>query len=443
MNEYLRIAPFVPARVFKANVPGSKSITNRALLLAALSEGPCLLHGVLFSDDSRVFIGALRDLGFELEVSEEERKVRITGLGGRLPVKEGRLYVGSAGTAARFITALLSVAGGRFEMTSSAQMEKRPMEPFLTELARLGVKFTFHKEEGHFPFLLESRGLGLEGPVDLSLDTTASSQFASAMMLAAGSFLSPVTLTLTGDRTEGSYIRMTETMLEEFGIAFKREGNVLSFPRSLSYKKREYFIEPDASAAGYFFAAAAILSASLVVKGLHGGSMQGDIKFVGLLRRMGCTVEDTLEGLMVTGPQKGGLKGIRVNMKDYSDQVLTLCAIAPFAKGPVRIEGVGHIRRQESDRLMAAQTELTKLGVSCHLIEEETGIEIIPDEAWQKEAGQTAEEVVVETYEDHRVAMSFALIGLVRQGVIIHHPECCQKTFEGYFDEMERWRKEE
>lgn len=400
-----------------AEVPGSKSITNRALLLAALSDGECTVRGALFSDDSRAFLSCLADLGFDLQIDEEAKTVRVRGTGGAVPRENAEINVRSAGTAARFLTVMLAFAGGDYLLRSSEQMERRPMEPLLCELSRAGATIECLKQAGHFPFRLCSRGIGVR---EMTIDTDASSQFASAILMSAPVLPHGLTLHLTGGRTEGSYIGITAKMLSQFGIKYTKSGADYFVPAQ-RYTLREYEVEPDFSAADYFFAAAALLGRKVTVRGVRRNSVQGDSRFLDVLEDMGCIAEESAEGVSVTGPQR--LRGVRVNMNDFSDQALTLAAIAPYAQTPTVIEGIGHIRGQECDRIRAMCVNLSAQGVRVE--ERADGVTVYPCPAIRS--------AQIQTFGDHRVAMSFAVAGLKRGGTVIEDPACTKKTFENFF----------
>lgn len=423
MEQY-RVRPLRRSEHIKVIVPGSKSITNRALMLAALGNETCVLNGVLFSDDSRAFLSCLQELGFDVNIEEDKKRVTIVGLGGNIPNRNAAIHVRSAGTAARFLTVMLSFAGGHYTLHSSEQMKKRPMEPLLTELRKAGVKITCLEKEGHFPFVIESEDVKIR---EITMDTNISSQFASALLMAATLLPNGLSLHMSGERSSGAYVLMTLSMLEQFGILVEKNGADCEIGAGQSYGLKEYDIEPDMSAACYFYAMAAILNRKVTVLGTHEAiSMQGDKKFLGILRELGCQVEDLPEGVTVTGVEH--YSGINVNMKDFSDQALTMAVVAAFADTPTRIEHIGHIRMQECDRIYAIVNELNRMGVGCKEVEEIDGIEIIP---------APIKPAVIETYEDHRVAMSFTLAGLRAEGIVIKNPLCCSKTFENYFDVMD------
>ncbi len=409
-------------------VPGSKSITNRALLMAALSDGECRLSGVLFSDDSRHFLQCLKSLGYSVDIDEHGKNVTLKGTSGDIPLKSGVINVGSAGTAARFLTAMLGLSDGIYTIDASEQMKKRPMKPLFDALTAMGAKFTFLENEGFLPVKVMG-ALYDNGTVktDVDIDISRSTQFLSALMMVAPVLKDGLNIHITSEKTDGSYIRITAKMMEQFGCGVIHDGALYTIGAGERYTARDYLIEPDVSAACYFYAAAAITGGTAVVKNVHFDSMQGDVRFIQLLEKMGCAVTDTEQGIRVNGCAEGIYDGTDVDMNDFSDQSMTLAAVAAFAQTPTYIRNIGHIRLQESDRLHGIAVELEKLG--CTAIEEESAIRIIP----AKLHGG-----VVSTYDDHRMAMSFALIGLKVSGIVIDGYECCKKTFENYFEVLEQ-----
>lgn len=441
-------------------VPGSKSMTNRALLMAALSDGTAEISGVLFSDDSRHFLECLLSLGVEVDIREKERKVRIAGCGGQIPAKEAVINVGSAGTAARFLTAMLGFSDGTYTIEASEQMKKRPMKPLLDLLEQAGAQICYLEKEGFLPISIrgcacerqretqdvlreepkeqqENEGMG-QSPICLELDISRSTQFLSALLLISPMIKQGLRIHITSEKTDGSYIRITRAMMQEAGVEVAFNGRDYEVPgeatvQTIGVSEREknrptyhissYKVEPDMSAACYFYAAAAVTGGRALVQNVYFNNTQGDLKFLTVLEQMGCTVTEEPEGIAVIGPADGRLKGITVDMNDFSDQALTLAAIAPFADSKVEIKNIAHIRQQESDRIHAITAELSKLGIRCE--EKPDGVTIYPG---MPTAG------MVETYEDHRVAMAFSLLGLRADGIQILNPGCCGKTFENYFE---------
>lgn len=408
-------------------VPGSKSITNRALLMAALAKGKSVLNGVLFSNDSRYFLTSLISLGYIIEVNEVENYVAINGHGADIPKKNATIDVGSAGTAARFLTAMLALSDGEYVINASEQMKKRPMLPLFEALTAMGAEFTFIEKNGHLP--VKVKGAAFNGAVpasEVDIDISESTQFLSALLMVAPMLENGLKINITSKKTEGSYIKITTKMMHQFGCDTLHEGSVYEIPAGQTYMAETYLIEPDVSAACYFYAAAALTGGHVLVKNVHSTSMQGDMKFLDVLKQMGCVIREEREGIYVTGPENGQYSGVDVDMNDFSDQTMTLAAIAPFAKTPTYIKNIGHIRLQESDRIHAIVTELTRVGINVE--EERDAIRIHPG---------TPHGAVIQTYDDHRMAMAFALIGLKCEGIVIDNCECCGKTFENYFSVLD------
>ena len=423
----IAITPFTANKKdeYTVEVPGSKSITNRALLLAALANGKSTLSGVLFSDDSRHFIDCLISLGFRVEVNEPLRQVTVYGEGGIIPKKDATIHVGSAGTAARFLTAFLGISPCECFIDASEQMKKRPMKELFASLSSLGSSFSFPEKENFLPVRISN-----DAPLsatEVTVDIDKSSQFLSALLISACLFPSDFTVHTTG--THGmAYIDMTVTMMQQFGITVERPDKNTFFIRGgQSYTAKDYFIEPDMSAACYFYAMAPLLGISVCVPHIPKHSLQGDIRFLDVLQDMGCSVSYYAEkgSFVATGSPDYKFSGVDVNLGAFSDQTMTLAAIAPFATCKTTITGISHIKYQECDRFHAIINELTRVGISCREINDGDGIEIEPG---------TPHAATIETYEDHRMAMAFSLIGLRVDGIVIKNAECCAKTFETYFE---------
>ena len=376
------------------HVPGSKSITARALLLAALADGESVLYGAQLSDDCATFIEAVKALGIKVEV--DGTTVKVGGCGGKIPVKSGEVYVGSAGTAARFLTAMLALSGGEYKLTSSEQMKKRPQADLISALKTLGAEFEFLGAENCFPFIVRGGKCTAD---EVTVDITKSSQFLSALLMAGVLAGKPLKIKTVGNHGM-DYVNMTLDMMWSFGVSVEEEGGAYTVCGSYSAKK--YDIEPDVSAACYFYAMNRILGTDIKVAGLMPRTMQGDIKFVNLIK---------------------DFDGGKVDMSAFSDQALTLAAVAPYLKNPTEIIGVAHIRGQECDRIKAIVRNLTAMGVECE--ERADGVKIYPS----KPHGAK-----IDTFGDHRVAMAFSLCGLMTDGVIIGNAEVCSKTFKEYFE---------
>ena len=365
------------------HVPGSKSITNRALLLAALAKGESALSGVLFSDDSRHFLDCVQKLGIETKVEEDNCNVTVNGHGGQVPAKDAAIYVGSAGTAARFLAAFLGLSEGTHYMDASAQMRKRPMGPLLKTLTGIGASFLFEGQDGHFPFAVTGAGLLIDASdnekkrIDVSVNINDSSQFLSALLISLGAYAGESVIRVEG--THGmAYIDMTVRMMEQFGIKVQSENGVYKIAKQGGYQAKKYDIEPDVSAACYFYAMAALLGISVTVPGIHEDSLQGDVEFVHVLEKMGCTCEDTPEGICVSRTSKdGNLKGVDgkyAQLLRSGDHTWLRLHRLQMHRRPLR--GIAHIRLQESNRIAAICTELTRMGIRCE--EGEDSITIWP-----------------------------------------------------------------
>ena len=410
-------------------VPGSKSMTNRALLLAALADERSHLSGVLFSDDSRYFLSSLISLGFDIYMDEEKKTVDIQGYGGKIPNKSATIDVGSAGTAARFLTAILALSDGQYIINCSEQMKKRPMAELFNVLIEMGASIQYLEESEHLPICvtgMRNQKKRQKDKIEISMNISKSTQYLSAMLLVAPILLEGLKIHITSDKKDGSYIRITRKMLEQFGIKTEFNGDTYYIAGNQKIHVGDYYIEPDVSAACYFYAIAAMTGGSVTVCNVYLTSMQGDLKFITLLEDMGCKVEETPNGICVTGLKNGNYNGIDVDMNDFSDQALTLGVVAVFANTDTRIRNIGHIRVQECNRMAAIVNELGKCGIKC----QEIGDDIIIHKGEPHGA-------IIETYEDHRVAMSFTLLGLKAEGIKIENPECCRKTFENYYETLE------
>ncbi len=409
---------------WEADVPASKSILNRALLLAALSDGTAELANVSLSEDTRAFLGALRSLGFSAEITGNNDQVIIEGKGGDIPRSGCDIDVESSGTTARFLTAMLGVSGGSYRIFSSAQMQQRPMRPLFEALLSLGAQITWLEEEWHLPVEITGAADTIgETRMPLELDISESTQFLSALLMIAPMYADGMQIRITGEKKDGPYIRMTRRMMQEFGVTVRFTDGEYILPAGAAYKRERYTVEPDVSAACYFYAAAAVTGGYARVNGVYSSSIQGDMKFLDVLEEMGCEVSEEPDGIAVTGPAAGRLSGISVNMRDFSDQALTLAAIAPYADGPVEITGIAHVRGQESDRIRSIVTNLHRAGISCE--EFPDGVRILPGRP---------QPCRIDPFDDHRVAMAFAVMGLGADGIVIENPSCCKKTFVNYFE---------
>lgn len=400
--------------------PGSKSITNRAMICAALADGQSRLRGVLDSEDTQVMIGALRALGLDIEHDQHEATATITGGAGKAPCGQSDLFVANSGTTIRFLTAMLASAGGRHRLDGVARMRERPIEDLLEAIRQLGGDARSENGDGCPPVQIDTTGLrGGTAQVRGNI----SSQFLSGLLLAAPNAQSDVELIVDGPLVSQPYIEITLQVMKAFGATIARRGyEQFSVPAPQAYRACDYEIEPDASAASYFWAAAAIAGGEVTVQGLTQRALQGDVAFCDCLRQMGCQVR---YGEQSTTVQGGPLRGVEVDMNAISDTVQTLAAVALFADGPTTIRGVAHIRHKETDRIGDLARELRKLGADVQ--EYDDGLTIRPVELRSAE---------IETYHDHRMAMSLALVGLKVPGVVILNPACSEKTYPRFFEDL-------
>ncbi len=400
----LPIQPFTQPVRGSVTLPGSKSLTNRALLLAALSPKTVTLHGALFSRDTRIMVAALRQLGFKIEADETALTIRIEGRNGEIPVREAKLDVGNAGTAARFLTALVCLrSDGTYHFDGDEAMRRRPIGALLEALETQGAKASAPS----FPFTLKTAGLR-GGRVEL--DAAESSQLLSALLLVAPHARTPLAVKLKGGTVSRPFVEMTERMVRQFAA-----------------QPADYAIEGDATAASYFAGLAVVTGGSVTVNGLNlaGGALQGDAEFYRLLAKR--RLIQSADGNVSRGSSN---QGASAGFNDFSDTFLTLAAIAPLLDGPTKISGIAHTRKQETDRVAGMARELKKLGQ--HVIETEDALEIHPR--------PLRPGVEIETYHDHRFAMSFGILGcydLLKNGrpwLTIKDPGCCAKTFPAFFD---------
>ena len=400
-------------------VPGSKSYTNRALLIASLAKGHSRLTGALFSDDTRYMYEALRQLGVAIAANEERCSFEVIGNGGKISVNHANLYVGNSGTTTRSLVSYVGLGKGEFIIDGDEPMRRsRPISDLLDSLRQIGVDARSQYDNDYLPVVICANGL--QGG-RARLNASKSSQFLTSLMLVAPYAVNGLEIDIV-DKLKRPYIDITMSIMNAFGVhVINKNYRYFHIPAGQQYEPREYAIEPDASSASYFFAAAALTGGRVRVKDLTSDSTQGDIRFVDVLERMGCHVNRQSSGIEVMGPAQ--LKGIDVDMNAISDTALTLAAIAPFAEDRVTIRNIEQTRWQETDRIHAMVTELRKLGVD--VVEHRDGVEIYPSKI---------KPAKIDTYDDHRVAMSFSLIGLKVPGIRIKNPECVSKTFPSFLD---------
>lgn len=429
MPAAIQMAPCSPVHG-RIRPPGSKSITNRAFICAALADGNCVLEGILDSEDTRVMVQALQEVGIAVEVDWQQRRATIPGQAGRIPKAEAQLYLANSGTSIRFLTAMLSVGSGRFLLDGNTRMRQRPIHDLLDGLQQLGAEVRSIHGTGCPP--VELRAAGLTGGT-VRVRGDVSSQYLSGLLMACPYAEQPTTMEVRGELVSKPYVTMTLQVMAAFGIETADPTTTnppfgkFEVPAG-KYQAQVYEIEPDASAASYFFAAAAITGGEVTVEGLGRQSLQGDVEFVGLLEQMGCEVDWEQNAITVRG---GSLHGIECDMNPISDTVMTLAAVALFADSPTTITGVGHIRHKETDRIQALVNELTKLGANVTPLED--GLRIEP---------QSLQPARLATYDDHRMAMSLALVGLQSPGVVIEDPGCTRKTYPDFFVDLAQLTKQ-
>lgn len=417
-RDVLEIAPRGPLHA-SVRVPGSKSISNRALLVAGLARGESRLDGVLDSDDIQVMAAALRALG--AEVTQQGARWHVRGVDGRPQLPGEPLFVRASGTAARFLTALVALVPGEVVVDGVARIRERPVGELVEALRGLGVQVVAEGEGGCPP--VRCRGGAAFGG-EVVIDAHRTSQYVSALLLVAPYAQRKLVLHLRdGVLASRPYVDVTLQLMRAFGAqAGFCDERTLEVSPGHTYVGRDYAIEPDASTAAYFFAAAAIAGGSVRVEGLSADSSQADIAFIELLARMGCEVVRSSGGVEVRGPQHP-LRAIDVDMNAMPDAVLAAAVTALFADGTTHIRNVGHLRIKESDRLAALETELRKLGANARATAD--ALSITPG---------TLRGAEITTYDDHRVAMAFALAGLRIPGVRILDPSCVSKSWPQYFE---------
>ncbi len=423
----LEIKPLTKPPHATVRVPGSKSITNRAMVLAALGAAKaCTLHNWLDSEDTQVMRQCLEKLGFRIERRESEGSIRVcpNSADRVIPADNADLFVGNSGTTLRFLTAMLALGRGRYRLDGVPRMRERPIQDLLDALNQLGVQASSEKHNGCPPVIVEANGLP-GGRVKIKGDV--SSQFLSGLLMAAPFADAETCIEMDGPLVSVPYVDMTLAMLRQFGLTVENEAHrTYRIPGRQLTSRNAYAIEPDASAASYFFGAAAITGGDVTVLGLPRESLQGDVGFIDVLARMGCRVERNDDRITVVG---GALAGMDVDMNAISDTVMTLAAVACFANAPTTIRNVAHIRHKETDRLAALATELRRIGAAVD--ERVDGLTIHP---------APLRGALIHTYNDHRMAMSLALVGLKISGMTIDQPACVAKTYPAFFEDLERLR---
>lgn len=418
IGNIVTIQPLANPIEAKVSVPGSKSFTNRALIVASLANGVTQLTGASDSNDSRILMKLLDRLG--VHIIESEGVVEVHGNGGKFDEFNGILNVEDAGTAMRFLTALCCLVPGEVTLSGTERMNKRPIKALVEALAYLGADISYTDNQGYPPIKING-GTLKGGPVHVNGEI--SSQFISALLMIAPLLERDTEIHIDGDKVSEPYIDMTISVMNQFGIKVDKESKYYQVSANGAYNASKYAIEGDASSASYLFAIAALSQSKVEVVNISGESLQGDVRFVDILEKMGCDVTKTKSSITVTGPKQ--LKAIEVNMQNMPDVAQTLAVLAAFAKGETTIKGLKTLQHKESKRITALQKELTKMGVECK-----------SGEDYIKIKGGIPVGVVIDTYKDHRMAMSFAVAGVKVKGMVIESPGVVKKSFPAFWDTL-------
>ncbi|GJL79602.1 MAG: 3-phosphoshikimate 1-carboxyvinyltransferase [Nitrospinaceae bacterium] len=415
-----------PAKHISATVeiPASKSYTNRALLIAALADGESRLENPLFSDDTHYMSEAL--IRFGIPVEREEQAFVVSGTGGKITAPQKEIFVGNAGTTMRFLTTFSTLAQGRVLLTGDKRMKERPIGDLLACLHQMRVRAVSVKNN-QCPPLEICGGEVPGGKVRLAGDK--SSQYLTSILLSAPYFKNDTIIEIQGDLTSKSYADITLDIMRAFGIRVENE-NYLRFhvASGQRYRAQDYRVEGDWSSASYFLAVAAVTGGEITLTGLNPDSVQGDAGFLNVLQQMGCQIVKSAKNIRLKG---NPLKGITINMNSMPDAVQTLAVTALFAEGETVINGIGNLRIKETDRIQALATELSRLGARV-----KSG-----DDFLAVDPGETYKATEVETYDDHRMAMSFAIAGLKIPGLKIKNPKCVEKSFPDFFERFQTLTK--
>jgi 3-phosphoshikimate 1-carboxyvinyltransferase len=438
------LPPALPIRPFsgpvsgRVRMPGSKSITNRALVLSALSKGRTVIQNALFSEDTRIMLEALRMLGFEVQVNETESTIEVEGEAGRIPSTGAELDVGNSGTSARFLTAFCCLADtGTFQIDGVEQMRQRPLGGLVAALRAVGAQIEV-SADGGIPIRIHPRGL--KGG-SITIDATASSQLLSAILMVGPHASSDLKIRLSDTRVRRPYVDMTIGMMRDFGMDEQRlsvSDDLFTIRSGSGYSRdnETYAVESDASAASYFLALPAVVGGQLEVEDLKLDGLQGDAAFAKTILGLGCDLHKTVSGIRISrAGNVSKLSGIEQDFFQISDTFLTLAALAPLLGKPTTITGIAHTRKQETDRVSAVARELRKLGQD--VMESEDALTIHP---------RPLREAVVDTYHDHRIAMSFSILGCYdlhgtgQPWMTIINPSTCAKTFPSFYQVLEDLR---
>lgn len=421
MPDSIEIQPLPHSVNASITPPGSKSLTNRALMIAAMTAGKSTLTGALDSDDTIAMLDSLQRLGVEASHDAASATMTVEGVGGNFPNKTAELFIGNSGTSIRFLTAMLGFAGGKYKLDGIERMHERPIGPLVDAIQNLGGGITALSPNNCPPVQID--GQAIRGG-EVTLSGSLSSQYLSGLLMASPLAQETVTLQIDGPLISKPYVQMTCEVMKAFGVKVDADetANRFVIPAGQQYTATDYAIEPDASAASYFWAVPAILGGKATILGLTEDALQGDVGFVRCLEKMGCDVEFGKNSISVSGPAK---HGIEIDMADVSDTVQTLSAVALFVDGPTTVTNVAHNRVKETDRIGNLAIELRKFGVQVD--EHPDGLTIHP---------APLNGATIETYDDHRMAMSLSLVGLKQPGVEILNPGCVSKTYPNFFADL-------
>ena len=430
--DQLAITPLSRSFDVTLRPPGSKSLTNRALLLAALAEGDSTLDRPLIADDTLRMLGALDELGFHVTQSQDNRTITVAGQRGTIPSETAALHLGNAGTAMRSLTGACCLGHGTYELDGIARMRQRPIDELVAPLRELGADISYLGNKGFPPLLINANGMN---GGTLTLKSTLSSQFITALLIAAPYFDQGLTIHFEGPITSWPYVQMTLQLMRHFGIdaQLTPDRSTITVAHG-HYTAADYAVEPDASSASYFLAAAAAIPNSrCVIAGLTRDSLQGDHRFIDVLTAMNANTGTDEQGNLCVQSQSGTrLRGFDLDLNAIPDAAMTGATLAVLADGPTTIRNVGNWRVKETDRMHAMQTELTKAGASVTVTNDD--ITIVPPADGQLTAA------TIDTYDDHRMAMSFAILGLAQPGITLNDPGCVAKTYPGFFDDLDQLR---
>ena len=402
-------------------VPGSKSLTHRILIASALAEGLCSIENALLSEDTLLTMNALRQMGIRIE-EKSGNCLAVYGNGAVLGPSRESIYLGNSGTSIRLLAAVAALGKSTYRLTGNNRMAERPIQALLDALSQIGVQARSIDKNGCPP--VEINGTNLTGTT-VSINCRASSQYLTGLLLMAPCTEAGLHIKVTEGPVSRPYVDMTIDVMSNFGLTIDRQGyEVFKVAGKQIYRAGDYAVEADASQAGYFWAAAAICGNTVKVRGVSQDSSQGDVHFSGVLESMGCSLKNESDGVAVTG--SGRLKAVEIDMGDMPDLVPTLAVVAAFAQGTSVIKNVSHLKSKESDRLTSVVNELAKMGISARCSDDELVI-----------TGGQPRAADIETYGDHRIAMSFAVAGLKAPGTIIRDEHCVEKSFPNFWEVFE------